>query len=346
MFRHEKKHLFYVPIIFLISILINQFYGHIGVNPFDNFGVFNGGFNVLNNKLPFRDYWTIHGPLLDLIQSIFFKLFEISWFSYTLHASIFNLIISIATYTTLLKFKLKPFYSFYYTILLSILFFPTVGTPYSDHHSLMFALLGLFSFVLAIKTKKGVYWFAIPLFLILGFFSKQTPVSYVAILITIFTTYYFILNFKKKNIFLIFFNVIASSFLMLFFIIIFFKNNNIDFNDFYNQYIVFASSIGSNRLNAGFLFPIEFSRYVLRFKLLHLSQIILIIALIKNLYNNKNFVKKDDFIILSILICAVFILIIHQLLTMNVKFIFCAIPIFCRIFPYLLLKMFSLQKRS
>ena len=125
MFRQERKHLFYVSIIFLISILINQFYGHIGVNPHDNFGVFNGGFNVLNNKLPFRDYWTVHGPFLDLIQSIFFKLFGISWFSYILHASIFNLIISVATYLTLLKFKLKPFYSFFNSRLNSFFWFPT-----------------------------------------------------------------------------------------------------------------------------------------------------------------------------------------------------------------------------
>ena len=118
MLRQKRKHLFYVSIIFLVSILVNQFYGHIGVNPNDNFAVFNGGFNVLNNKFPFKDYWTLHGPLLDLIQAVFFKLFGISWFSYILHASIFNLIISIATYITLLKFKLKPFYSFYYTILL------------------------------------------------------------------------------------------------------------------------------------------------------------------------------------------------------------------------------------
>ena len=344
MFSQEKKHLFYVSIIFLISILVNQFYGHIGVSP-DSFAVFNGGFNILNNKLPFKDYWTLHGPLLDLIQSIFFKLFGISWFSYTLHASIFNLIISVATYLTLLKFKLKPFYSFFYTILLSILFFPTVGTPNPDHHSLTFALLGLFSFVLAIKTKKEVYWFAIPFFLILGFFSKQTPVSYVAILITFFTTYYFILNFKKKNIFLIFYSVIASSFLILFFIIILFKINNIDFDDFYNQYIVFASSVGSGRLNAEFLVPVEFNRYVLRFKLLHLSQIILIVVLIKNLHSNKNFVKKDDFIILSILISVVFILIIHQLLTLNVKFIFCVIPIFAGFSHIYYLKYFRHKKK-
>ena len=152
-----------------------------------------------------------------------------------MHASIFNLIISVATYLTLLKFKLKPFYSFFYTILLSILFFPTVGTPNPDHHSLTFALLGLFSFVLAIKTKKEVYWFAIPFFLILGFFSKQTPVSYVAILITFFTTYYFILNFKNL-IFPFFYKIKLSYYNFFLFLpialgIIFYKLCKIDFID-------------------------------------------------------------------------------------------------------------------
>ena len=136
-----------------------------------------------------------------------------------------------------------------------------------------------------------------------------------------------------------------SSFLILFVVIIFFKINNIDFNDFYNQYVVFASSVGRERLNAEFLVPIEFSRYVLRFKLLHLSQIILIVTLIKNLNNNKNFVTKDDFIILSILISLVFILIIHQLLTLNVKFIFCVIPIFVGFSHIYYLKYFHHKKK-
>ena len=54
-----------------------------------------------------RDYWIIKGPVLDIVQAIFFKLFGVSWFSYVFHASIFNSIFSIATFYTFYKLKLN-----------------------------------------------------------------------------------------------------------------------------------------------------------------------------------------------------------------------------------------------
>jgi len=75
-----------------------------------------------------------------------------------------------------------------------------------------------------------------------------------------------------------------------------------------------------------------------------LSQIILIITLIKNIYSNINFIKKDDFIILSTLICSVFILIAHQLLTMNTIYIFSVIPIMSGLSHIFYLKYFNHKK--
>ena len=74
-------------VIFLIifSITFNQYYGYIGILPIDSFLVFNSGYDVLNGYYPFKDYWTIKEPFIDLIQAIFFKLFGVSWFSYVLH---------------------------------------------------------------------------------------------------------------------------------------------------------------------------------------------------------------------------------------------------------------------
>ena len=77
--------------------------------------------------------------------------------------------------------------------------YPTYGTPFTDHHVSIFSMLSVYSLCLAIKTKKNIYWFLIPIFLFIGFFSKQTPIGYFGILIGAISFIYFILNFDKKN---------------------------------------------------------------------------------------------------------------------------------------------------
>ena len=87
-------------IIFLIlfSIMFNQYYGYIGILPIDSFLIFNSGYDLMNGAYPFKDYWTIKEPFIDLLQAIFFKLFGVSWFSYVFHASVFNCIITLCTF--------------------------------------------------------------------------------------------------------------------------------------------------------------------------------------------------------------------------------------------------------
>ena len=61
-------------ILLIFSISFNQYYGYQGVIPLDSFLIFNSGYDVLNGYFPFKDYWTITGPLIDFIQALFFKL--------------------------------------------------------------------------------------------------------------------------------------------------------------------------------------------------------------------------------------------------------------------------------
>ena len=122
-------------------------------------------------------------------QSFFFYVLGVNWKSYVLHASFFNFIISIITYLTLIKLRLNVSYCLFYSLLLSVLFYPTVGTPFADFHSLLFSLIGIFFLILAIKTKKNFYWFLLPIILTLGFLSKQVPTSY----ISFYYNYFFLL---------------------------------------------------------------------------------------------------------------------------------------------------------
>ena len=104
--RKQKK-ILYIIILFFFSTLINHYYGNLGVCPIDSFWFFNSGYDTLNGRYPFKDYWTIAGPFITIVQAFFFKILGVSWFSYVLHASIFNFLISISTFYTLHKFKLN-----------------------------------------------------------------------------------------------------------------------------------------------------------------------------------------------------------------------------------------------
>ena len=97
---NNKSFLNLSSLIFLIlfSIVFNQYHGYIGILPIDSFLIFNSGYDLMNGHYPFKDYWTIKEPFIDLLQAIFFKVFGVSWFSYVFHASIFNCIITICTF--------------------------------------------------------------------------------------------------------------------------------------------------------------------------------------------------------------------------------------------------------
>ena len=82
--NYKKSLLFLTPYIFLIliSFYINYWSGSRGVWPVDTFVHFDSAVRFLNNELPIRDFWIIHGLFIDMIQAFLFKIFGINWKSY------------------------------------------------------------------------------------------------------------------------------------------------------------------------------------------------------------------------------------------------------------------------
>ena len=160
----------YLILLVIFSFFFNLHYSYIGVLPVDSFSTFNSGYDILNGSLPFKDFWTIKGPVLDIIQAFIFKLFGISWFSYAAHSSIFNSIFALATFFTLKKFDLEIKYCFFYSILASVLMYPTYGIPFTDHHVAIFSMLSIYCLCLAIKFKDLRYWYLVPVFYFWVFF--------------------------------------------------------------------------------------------------------------------------------------------------------------------------------
>lgn len=320
-FTRYQTHI-YTFLLVLISFSVNQYYAYSGVLPVDSFSTFNAGYDILNGSLPFKDFWAIKGPVLDIIQALYFKIFGVSWISYTFHSSSFNSIFALATFFTLRRFKLELKYAFLYSLLSSILMYPTYGIPFTDHHVAIFSILAVYSLCLAIKLNQNIYWILIPLFLFLGFLTKQTPAGYFGVLISFITILYLIKNFRL-NIILI--GSLSSLILIVifFFLLFFYK---IPLESFIVQYLLFPISLGETRIE--WLLPFEFQRFVLRHKLIYIALSIPIFLLFKGIIKNFFSILDKDNLVFLLLFGTLLIFITHQLMTINGLFIFFLIPVF------------------
>ena len=310
-------------LIILSSILFTFYSGYRGVFPIDSFLIYDSGYKIINGHLPFKDYWSVTGPLLDYLQFLFFKIFGINWFSYVLHASLINLFISLLFYYFLIQLNLSRIFSFLYSISISILAYPSAGTPFADHHATIISFASIMILILAITKENKIYWVLLPIFLIFSFLSKQIPSSYLffLFLITIIFNCYLNNNKNLKNILLI---LSTSAFILIFLILLMLYINKIPLKNIWIQYFLFPIEIGESRFNS---INFDFKKVVLNFKFIYFSLFPLIFVLFKILYiSNKNLKQKKDILCTFFLIFSVLIFIYCQVLTKNQILIFFTIP--------------------
>ena len=315
----------YLPIlIFLFAFFINQFSGNRGIFPIDSFSHFDLGYRVLNGDFPFRDYWVVSGPLIDILQAFIFLIFDINWQTYLLNASILNGVVAVLTYKLFLNFKLNRTFSFFYTICFSVLAYPVSGTPFVDLHSTYFSIISIYLLILAIKNENLIYWFFLPIFLGFAFLSKQVPATYIGFSIIMLIAYDFIFNKRVKNLKIFSVLLISTSiFFLLFFSLFYFYE--ISFQNFLDQYINYPREIGRDRF---LTLNYDFKNVILDFKFIHIIFLLLLVLNISKFFNNKKFYKKVDFKVFLILLLLLLSLIQHQILTKNQIFIFFLIPLF------------------
>ena len=79
--------LFFYLFLGIFSFLLNFYVGSSGVFPVDTFIHYDYGFRILLGEHPVKDYWIVHGFIIDYIQALFFKIFGNNWYSYILHSS-------------------------------------------------------------------------------------------------------------------------------------------------------------------------------------------------------------------------------------------------------------------
>ena len=173
----------------------------------------------------------------------------------------------------------------------------------------------------AIKTNNQIFWFLIPFFWASLFIETSSN--------CLFGNNYifdvFDLFFLKKKFNGLFFSITGVVVFVILFLILL-TSVDIKLKDFYLQYFLFPQSLGATRLD--WVFPLEFQRIVLRFKIHYLSLLILFYVLFRNFYSKDLKIKFENILIISSLILTCLLFIFHQLMTINAIFIYCLIPIF------------------
>jgi len=332
----QTKYFYYLLIIFN-SFLITYYSGLRGVFPLDSFLIFDSGYKILNNFLPFRDYWSITGPFVDYVQYLIFYFFSINWLSYVLHSALINALISLVLYYFLTELNIEKKYALFYSLSIGILAYPSVGTPFVDHHGTIFSLLSLIFLILGIKKNKKFCWFLVPILLGFSFLSKQIPSVYFGQLFLIIITINLYLS-RYKNVLSILWILFGSiSLFCTLFVIIYF--NEIPLYNILIQYILYPLSIGKSRLE---YLDFNFQNTIFQFKFIYFSIIPLLISgyfLINKKIKDIN-VKKDILILFSIL-SSVLIFIYSQLLTKNQILIFFIIPFYLGLAHYYLNNYFK-----
>ncbi|MFL2890233.1 MAG: glycosyltransferase family 39 protein [Pelagibacteraceae bacterium] len=309
-----------ISIIIFFAFFVNYFYGNFGVYPIDTFLHYDAGYRVLNGEYPIKDFWAVSGLFVDFLEALFFNLFGVNWQSHIIHSSIINVIMTVSTYLIFRKLKLKNYLALIYSLLFGILAYTPSGTPFVDHHSAFFSLLGVYFFIEGILKNDKKYFILVPWFFGFSFLSKLVPSIYVIssiIFISIFIIFYLRTTRHLKY---LFFSSLV--FLITFFLII--NLLKINFTDFIIQYILYPQSIGSDRFNA---IVIKFESFFNQFKYI-LIPIFLIIYFNFKIIIKKNSIENKKKIIVSLtLILYSISLLIHQILTKNQIFIYFLIPL-------------------
>ncbi len=310
--------------IFIFSVLINYYSAYRGIFPMDSFSHYDIGFRILLGDHPFKDYWAVSGPFIDYLQSLFFYTLGTNWISYVLHASILNGIVSVTTFFLFKKLGLRTFYSFIYSICFAILAYPSSGTPFVDHHSTLLSVLGIYTFIFALKSKNYFIWCLIPIILAFAFLSKQVPAFYFLLIFILIFIYHFLLNLNKNTIKLLLV-LLTSSVSTLIIFILFLNIFSIEISDFFDQYILYPKSIGANRY---FNLEYDFQNTILNFKFIYLVFLVYSYIVLKSLFKDRKFYNDLKFKIYLISLFTFIALVHHTLLTKNQIIIFFLIPLF------------------
>ena len=304
--------------ILIISFFVNFYFGHQGLMPLDDLQNFNSGHRILKGDFPFRDYYSITGPILDIWQSIIYRIFGSNWQSLIIHASLLNCIYSISIFFFLKKLDFNTIDSFFYSICSGLLMFPPAGNPTVEHNSLALSIVSFFILIIGLKENKNYLLFIGVFIFLTTFFIKQVPTAY-------FIIFYLIIYFSrifspvsKRNLIIL----ILSSMFAISFYVLFFLSNGVSLKNVIEQYFIFASNLGENRFS-----NLTYSYFYDKISKIFFLLFLIIPSLYSSVLSKK--IHNVFFIFgLSLIIS------IYEIHSNNQPITFSLIPIFCALFYY------------
>ena len=311
----------YIVLLIILSFFINWKYSRYGVFPIDTFLHYDSAYRILNGEYPVKDFWVVSGFFVDFIQAFFFKIFNISWYSYIFHSSILNVLFTILTFYLLVKLNLEKKFALFYSISFSILAYPVSGTPFVDLHATFFCVIATYFTFLAIK-KPDEYlnWFLVVSFYFFALMSKVVPTAYFLLLNSIVVFLYLIANKKIKPFIII---LLSLSFYLLI-LFLFLSIFNIEINSLYIQYIGYPLSIGLDRLD---ILSLSIYDLINEYKFILIPLLFLALFKLNNKKKKKILFSSSSFFNFLIFIILCLSLFFHQLLTKNQTYIYFLIPL-------------------
>lgn len=154
--------------------------GFLGLMPLDQSILFEAGGRIGSGEVPFDDFYFPYGLLPALMQALFFEVFGVSWVVYVTHAAFINGIFAVIFLDCLriLLPQASAKKKMLGTLLAAWAFYPMMGTPFLENHSLFFSLVAWWVCLTAFHKKKFfLLLFIFPL-MALGFYSKPLPVLF------------------------------------------------------------------------------------------------------------------------------------------------------------------------
>ena len=325
--NNKLIYFFYFTFLFLYSILINQYFGNMGLHVLDSTIGLSNGHRLSQDQIPFKDYWVSSGLLTDVLQLSFFKSFGFNWQVYVFHASIFNCLFSCSIFLFLRYLKFSNFESLLYGLSSATIMYPLAGVVLVDFHSLILSVLGMIVFFYSINEKNKTLLIIIPTIFLLAFLCKQVPAGYFIICISLITSVY---CFKRKVAWPLLYLLIGSFFsIVIFFLIIFlFK---IEFKDFFTQYIKFALTIFTNSKDESFLNQLTEITKIKYF-------LLILMIFFSNILSNKDTSDRNSFLKISTIISFSLVVFFQELFTNNQNVMLGVIPLVIALISSLFLK--------
>ena len=170
--QNEFFEFIFLFISWYFSFLLNFYVGSSGVFPVDTFIHYDNGFRILLGEHPVKDYWIVHGFIIDYIQALFLKFLVIIGIL-TFTFLIFQFCLVLFTFYIFKLLELETKIAFLLSVCTASLAYPVSGTPFLDLHSSYFSLFGIYFAIIAILKNKSYFWFWCSFFLCIGFFLNK-----------------------------------------------------------------------------------------------------------------------------------------------------------------------------